>query len=508
VKLPALRRSSWALLAASALLHLGLLVGWRWQLPLVPYFFDATVLSGGRGLDFYSIYQAGHNARHGLDIYEGDPARVPVVVPYFTPYRYLPVVAYTVGAGLSLLPPLTAYKLWVVVVELALLGCVAATYAVTRRDPDLFARLAMMWLVFSPYYLELFMGQFSLVQAALVWGMMVVALNGRDFTGARWDSGGDEAAAGLSRETSHSLTQDSGGDEAAAGRSRETSHSLAQDSGGDKAAAGRSRETSHSARRGVFDGLWVASVLWKITTVLFVPLLARLGRWRAIVAAGVLGVVLTLPYFVVFPAHWADFVRNNAGGRVAGHELGNLGLRQLVYQALAMLGAPAGLQQSVQLAVVAAVLAVALWVTWRSRRHNIVAGLALWLVVFFLVSPQVWEHHYLMLLPALVGLYAQRRSRVVLLVWGLLALPTPFGFIGLQPVIAANHDLRAFALEPAWQPLLQHASKAVPALALFVYAARQVGPAPAAWPAQGRAVGSSPPAPAPNDAIESSAAQR
>jgi hypothetical protein len=34
------------LLALATLVHPGLLFGWRWQTPLVPYFFDATVLSG------------------------------------------------------------------------------------------------------------------------------------------------------------------------------------------------------------------------------------------------------------------------------------------------------------------------------------------------------------------------------------------------------------------------------------------------------------------------------
>ncbi|MBM2847746.1 MAG: hypothetical protein HW418_688, partial [Anaerolineales bacterium] len=54
--------------APAAVIHLGLLARWRWQMPLVPYFFDAAVLSGGRGLDFYAIYQAGYNARHRADI--------------------------------------------------------------------------------------------------------------------------------------------------------------------------------------------------------------------------------------------------------------------------------------------------------------------------------------------------------------------------------------------------------------------------------------------------------
>ncbi len=432
MKLPILRKTSWAILAAACALHLALLVGWRWQQPLVPYFFDATVLSGGRGLDFYSIYQAGYNARHGLDIYEGDPARVPVVVPYFTPYRYLPVVAYTVGAALSLLTPLTAYKLWVVVIELTLLGCVALTYAVTRRQPDLFARLAAMWLVFTPYYLELFMGQFSMIQAGLVWGMLVVVLGAGQHDAAWPPSGSGEPAAAGGPEASSSAWQ----------------------------------------RLRVFDALWVASVLLKITTVLIGPVLVRLGRWRAIVVAVGLGVVTTVPYFLIFPAHLADFVRNNAGGRVVGHELGNLGVRQLLFAVLAATGASPAVQAAAQLAIVVAVLGVALWATWRNRRLTLMPALALWITVFFLVSPQVWEHHYVMLLPALVGLYAWRRSRLVVLVWLLLALPTPFGFIELQPVIAANHDLRAFALEPAWRPLLQHASKALPALVLFAYCLR------------------------------------
>ena len=78
-----------------------------------------------------------------------------------------------------------------------------------------------------------------------------------------------------------------------------------------------------------------------------------------------------------------------------------------------------------------------------------------------------------MLLPVLVVADWQNPGWFVLIIWLLLALPTPFGFIGLQPVIAANHDLRAFPLEPAWRPLLQHASKAAPTFLLFLYFAFQ-----------------------------------
>jgi hypothetical protein len=451
--------SSRLVLVVAAIIHVAMLIGWRWQTPLVPYFFDATVLSGGRGLDFYSIYQAGYNARHGADIYEGDPAKIAVAVPYFTPYRYLPVVAYMVGAALSLFAPLTAYKIWVVVVELTLLLCVGLTYR-RVRDLDRFARLAAMWLCFTPYYLELFMGQFSLVQGALVFGMLLLA---------------DPHPRPLSP----------------LGRGESTPSNLP---------IGKRGELT------TFERLWLASILWKMNTIIFVPVFLRLRRFRILVVTTLVVTVTTLPYFLIFPAHLRDFLANNFGNSVTGHELGNLGFRQLVFELLATLGASASLQRLTQLAVVAIVLGVALLLTfprsqwrlgirdWKSfapsnlqPRSASLRGqlspisnlLSLWLVTFFLVSPQVWEHHSVMLLPALVVAYWQKPDWRILLIWLLLALPTPFGFIGLQPVIAANHDLRAFALEPAWQPLLQHASKAIPTLLFFLYLALTIRKIPA-----------------------------
>ena len=74
-----------------------------------------------------------------------------------------------------------------------------------------------------------------------------------------------------------------------------------------------------------------------------------------------------------------------------------------------------------------------------------------------------------MLLPVLVVAYRQRPGWLLGGVWLCLALPTPFGLTALQPAIAANHDLRGFLLTPAWQFLLQHASKAVPTALLFAY---------------------------------------
>src|SRR4029079_9293182 len=126
-----------------------------------------------------------------------------------------------------LLSPLTAFKAWVIIVELALLLCVGLTLYHTRRNLDLGVRLAAMWLVFTPYYLELFMGQFSFIQAALIFGMLLLAI---------------KPASGVPLLAVHTA--------------------------------------SLPAR---FDVLWIASLLWKINTVLFTPVYLRLRRWRALV---------------------------------------------------------------------------------------------------------------------------------------------------------------------------------------------------------------------------------
>jgi hypothetical protein len=142
-----------------------------------------------------------------------------------------------------------------------------------------------------------------------------------------------------------------------------------------------------------------------------------------------------------------------------------------VYELLAVLGADATVQRLAQIGVVGMIVLAALALTFwpRAGQPAPAALLSLWLVTFFLISPQVWEHHYVMLLPALVVAYRQRPGWLLAGLWLLLALPTPFGFTDLQPAIAGNHDLRGFLLSPAWQFLLQHASKAVPTALLFAY---------------------------------------
>lgn len=170
-------RPQWLLIGA-LLIHLGMLVSWRIGF-LNSLFFDATVTHGRRGWDFYALYQAGHNVLTGHSVYQSDGTQIDMVIPdgTYTPFRYLPVSAYTVGVLLNLLSPLWAYRAWVAILELLLILCVALTWHKVK-DEKLRIVLCAMWLCYTPFYLELYMGQFSFVQATLIWVMLLATQPG------------------------------------------------------------------------------------------------------------------------------------------------------------------------------------------------------------------------------------------------------------------------------------------------------------------------------------------
>lgn len=421
-----------ALLALAVAVHLSLLLslrtGW-WN----GYTFDSTATAGWRGWDFFALYQAGHNVLAGDSAYESDNERIEVVAPRYTPYRYLPLPAYTVGAALSLLPPLWALRLWMALTEALLLLCARAAWrqgtSGRRASGDRGALLAALWLAYTPYYLELYLGQFNVVQAALI----LVVLAGM--------------------------------------------------------AAGQARGARRAATA------WIASLLWKQNTALLAPLWLRLGRWRTLAWGAVAVAATSLPYFLAVPGSWAAFAGNLQAG-VPAANLGNLGVRQWLFSLATALwpGLSPQAQVRLQNAWVALVVIAALALTWRAGRQtteppNLRTGdagkaaagrldpllvLSLWTATFFLVYHQVWEHHYLLLLPVFTVLLARERAALPLAVWLLLAVWTPYRLLDPAGLAAVEAARRWTPLSPPLLDVLYHGSKALPALALWLWLAARL----------------------------------
>lgn len=395
------------LLALGIGVHMLFLLALRtgWLNPL----FEDTQHRFGPAADFFSIYAAGVKARHGESVYTvgGHVEQV----PYAYAFRYVPLVAYTLGAALSLLPALSAYGLWLVLCELALLRNIRLTW---ERAPDRRTGLlaAALWLLFSPYFLELYVGQFTFLTASLTfWAYLAwqdAALGKRPRAGAWW--GGDLP--------------------------------------------------------------WAGAVCLKMMPLLYLPVALLRGRWKAPMAALALLAASSGLYFARFPHDWAVFVAANADAKPTWHA-GNQGLMALLYAA-----AGERLTPYLQLRAGALVLVglALLWLTARAlrsvrwapgggavavarRERDLLLLYAGASAAYCLAYKDVWEHHYVLLLPPLV-LLALRRESAWLWVppFVVSALPGLF-FLYDLPGLGYNEDPQAYwrpavsILHHAWKPL-------------------------------------------------------
>jgi len=375
---------------------------------LNPLFNDAMHRLG-QGCDFFAVYQAGHNLLNGVNIYVYSTANQ--VVPYAYPFRYLPIMAMTVGVLTNVFAPMTAYWIWVGVNEALLFGNIALAASLA---PDRKSRLwiAAMWLCFFPFYLEMYMGQFSFVMATLLMLM------------------------------GYALVKD---------------------------------------HRRLFGYAWIASALWKLSSLIISPLLIRLRRYRELILCFVLILLLSAPYFLFMPGTLETFLAENlqsTGSRFSFHA-GNLGFQALVKDVFAriwrrLIGVPwtAGAARAWTLSVAGSITALSLWATFKRTGLRPLSGLAIWVSSYFLIYQDVWEHHYVMILPILVLLYLQNRHErepivpqgTLVLIFIVLAMPTPFVLIDV-PGLACCEDPQPFWAW--WQSLIYHAWKSVPVLLLW-----------------------------------------
>jgi len=382
---------TWIWVCAGAV-HLLLWVSLRtgWLCPL----FNDTMHRFGPGADFFALYQAGYNARHGVSIYSFETGFT--VIPYAYPFRYLPASAYF-GILLTAVSPPLAYALWIGFCELCLLYNVRLTFMRTGGGIR-GARLASLWLVFSPFFIELWIGQFTFLLSSLLF----------------WCT-------------------------------------LAEEEGKSKRAL----------------GWWIASVLWKPASLLWVPIWLRERRYLPGLALCAVLLACNGAYFLLFPGDWPVFLKTNVDPTPTWHA-GNLGLSGLIYQFTGK-----GPDFRIwRLGLHAALVIPALWVTLGRNRKAIPFWLlgGLWTSLYFLVYKDVWEHHMMLLLPFLILALWRSPSYLLMGIFVLLALPSPF----------VLYDLRYLALNVDPQPyftrevsIIHHSWRVVPILVLYGHWLRQ-----------------------------------
>jgi hypothetical protein len=267
---------------------------------------------------------------------------------------------------------------------------------------------AALWIGFFPFYLEQWMGQFSFLMAAFLWILMRDGMPDRPV---------------LARE-------------------------------------GRLPGRSFRA--------WVASVGLKSYTALFAISYLRRRQIRPVLLCAGIVVLACAPYYIARPEDLKQFLLLNFRPLPPGVHGGTLGTSALIR----MLGwcLPETISGRLldfrifdvyvgnvpALGVSALVVMATLWATLvRGRRSPINLQIALWILAFFLVFKDIWEYHYVMLLPVVTAIGLGTGSRLLLWMGLLLALPTPYVLFAQDGSLSLGADI------------LHHASKAVPTFVLF-----------------------------------------
>ncbi|HEY8490237.1 MAG TPA: glycosyltransferase family 87 protein [Dehalococcoidia bacterium] len=404
-------RLSWQriLLAGLIALHLAILsshgTGW-----LDPLFHDA-VYTEGRGVDFFSIYEGGARLRQGENAY--DPSATGRT-PYAYPYRYVPAFL-PLAMAFTLLPAWTVYWLWAGVLEALLVANVVGTWRLARGPGPRLAATAL-WLLPAPYYLELYMGQFSLLMGTLIFWSGVAFSRGRG------------RAAGLAWAASLFVK---------------------------------------SCTLLAVPGLWrlgrrrlVAGALLALLVLNAPYFLLMDGAWARFseVNGGSFATV------EVDHAH-----AGNLGFQALLRQAARYGEAYGAWH-------PAVADHALPLLWAAATGAVVTAVSLLQGRRDAVLTLALAVSGYFLMFRDVWEHQYVMLLAVCALLVLERPSLRRWAWWCGVALALPTPFLALEVLYGTGPDLPPDQGWPLAAVLAYHSVKAVPALALFCRVAWELRP--------------------------------
>ena len=168
---------------------------------------------------------------------------------------------------------------------------------------------------------------------------------------------------------------------------------------------------------------WAAGAWWAVTlitkplTLLYVPLLLRMKKFKFTAWGLAVPVVSALVYFVFRLDDGRLFVQWTLGQDMVTSP-GNFCLQNWLYR----------FHYSVQAVTLTScgVIAAGLLFTWVFAPRHPVRVLLFWVTVYLLGYTHVWQHHQVLLLPAVIIPYGLTARKIFLAPWLLAALPSAF----------------------------------------------------------------------------------
>jgi hypothetical protein len=400
---------------------------------LNPLFYITSHAKGQAG-PFFGIYQAGVNLRCGASIYASDNYCAPsnVVVPYYHFYRYLPFASYVSSVVSRVLKPWPAYWLWVVINEIFLAVCILLTLRLKTVYGSAAIAVSAFWLLYSPMYIELYMGQFCFSMTFLLFLVLYPYIK----QGASAAHDANPVPSAIAEPSSPRL-------------------------------------------QALSSISWIMTVLIKSFTILYTITFFKIGKKKLAIAGIAAAAATSVPYFIW---HFRDlkwFLHLNLQPlppRLTGGCFGFSGLiRDISSNALPFVSANLVRLGGIDIAprnipvilITAAIVLATFIITIKQKRLDPLGNISLWTLTFFLIFKDVWEYHYVMLIPLFVAYYLQTRSKFILALFIILAVPTPFIFYD----VAASEDPQRYWSTPL--SLLHHSCKAVPTFLFYLWVVRR-----------------------------------
>jgi hypothetical protein len=143
--------------------------------PRMFHLFNDAVHRLGPGADFFALYHATVQVERHEDVFAGN--RDGITPPYYV-YRYMPLLAQLARPFVRLLSPWSAYLVWIGILELGLAAGMWMTGRLFAGSPWV-PWLQALWPVFTPFWLELQMGQFTFLSGLLLMATGFLLRRGR-----------------------------------------------------------------------------------------------------------------------------------------------------------------------------------------------------------------------------------------------------------------------------------------------------------------------------------------
>jgi len=329
---------------------------------LSPLSHDMTLFRAVRGADFNAVYMAGRYATQGANLYRA-PLHEEAIA--HTRYRYTPPVAFLLGIPFSLIPnPRAAYWFWIIITEFILFVNIYLTIRFCPREERIIPAV-LLWLLFFPYAVELFMGQFSFFTASLGFWCVLALLE--------------------------------------------------------------RRETRATV-------LWIPMALLKLFPLWLAPFFwKKIGPGKTLAALFLIA-ALVAPYLAFHKTDASDFfLLNFQMGKEPLDKpyFGNQGLYHFILQfRQGVPEIPPRVIPSVIYGLGIVLLAAFFRLCLKNRKDPVLL-FSLGMALFFIISLEIWEHHYVLLLPLFVlyFIFRERAGMPFFISYILCALPTLYFFV-------------------------------------------------------------------------------